>query len=331
MVAKPPRPPPLGGQGGAREFPVAETYERVTKEGTSAGAVPRRAVTSSDGVWELALAGLGILALFLPTYYDLARTVWTDPHEAHGPFIIAIAVAAGVARWRAFLQARGSAPIAGTCALIGGLLIYVLGRSQEFLVLETGSQLPVVVGVILLLKGWQGLRVYWFAVAFLFFSIVWPGWLIDKLTVPLKQAATNITVNSLYALGYPIASTGVEIQIGQYRLLVADACSGLNTMISLLSIGILFLYMIRRTNWLWNAAIILAMPFIAFFANVVRVMALTLITYHFGNRAGQSFLHDFTGVFLFAVALGLVFLLDFAIEKIVELFGRGRANRGAAS
>lgn len=307
---------------------MADTFESLAKEKASSDAPAPRAVTAGDGAWDLAIAAIGLLALFVPTYYDLARTTWTDPHEAHGPFIIAIAVAAGVARWRAFLAARGSAPIVGGVTLLFGLLLYVLGRSQEFLALETGSQLPIIAGVILLLKGWQGLRVYWFAVAFLFFSIVWPGWLIDKLTIPLKQAATDLTVNTLTSFGYPIESTGVIIQIGRYQLLVADACSGLNTMISLLSVGILFLYMIRRTNFFWNAAIIIAMPFIAFFANVLRVMALTLITYHFGDRAGQSFLHDFTGIFLFAVALGCVFLLDVAIEMGVALFKRKRVTEG---
>ena len=309
---------------------MADTFEGVAKREAATGAPPPHIVTAGDGVWDLAIAALGLLALFLPTYYDLARTTWTDPHEAHGPFIIAIAVAVGVARWRAFLAARGSAPIVGSLSLLFGLLLYVLGRSQEFLVLETGSQLPIVAGVILLLKGWQGLRVYWFAVAFLFFSIVWPGWLIDKLTVPLKQGATDITVNTLGALGYPIAATGVIIQIGRYQLLVADACSGLNTMVSLLSVGVLFLYMIRRTNPWWNAAIIIAMPFIAFFANVLRVMALTLITYHFGDKAGQSFLHDFTGIFLFGIALGFVFLLDYAIEKGVWLAKRTPSKGSAA-
>ncbi len=305
---------------------MADTYEGVTIGEAATGARPAHSVTASDGAWEFAIAAIGLLALYLPTYFDLARTTWTDPYEAHGPFIIAIAIATGVARWRQFLAARGSAPIAGFSALSFGLLLYVFGRSQEFLVLETGSQLPVIAGVILLLKGWQGLRVYWFAVAFLFFSVVWPGWLIDKLTVPLKTGATNLTVNTLDSFGYPIASTGVIIQIGRYQLLVADACSGLNTMISLLSVGVLFLYMMQRAALLWNAAIIAAMPFIAFFANVLRVMALALITYHFGDKAGQSFIHEFAGIFLFSVALAFVFLIDFLIEKGVALAKQARTE-----
>jgi exosortase B len=307
---------------------MADTLELMRPEAGPAPAPPPQAISAEDGRWELALAALGLLALFIPTYLDLARGTWTDPHEAHGPFVLAIAVGAAVARWKQFLAVRDSAPIVGTLTLVFGLLLYALGRSQEFLVIETGSVIPVVAGVLLVLKGWQGLRILWFPVVFLAFTIVWPGWVIDKLTIPLKQAASDFTVSVLSHFGYPIAATGVKIFVGKYDLLVADACSGLNTIISLLSVGVLYLYMARRNNPYWNAAIIIAMPFIAFAANVLRVMGLTLITYHFGSRAGESFLHDFTGLFLFGVALGLVFLLDSVIERGGRLVHalRGRTN-----
>jgi exosortase B len=268
--------------------------------------------------WELVLAGLGLLLLYLPTYFDLARGPWTDPHEAHGPFVLAIAIGVAVARWREFAAVRGSAPAAGLTAILFGAVVYAFARSQEFLVFETMSQIPVIAGLILVLKGWQGLRVLWFPVSFLCFTIVWPGWAIDALTLPLKRAATDFTVHTLFNFGYPISSTGVVIMVGRYQLLVADACSGLTSIFSLLSVGALYLYLMRRPALWWNLAIIVAMPFIAFAANVLRILALTLITYHFGDAAGQSFLHDFFGLFLFGVALALVFLLDMGIERAVE-------------
>jgi exosortase B len=289
-------------------------------------ALPRFGA-AEDGAWELVLVGLGLCILFVPTYCGLARGAWTDPYEAQGPFILAIAIGAAIARWPAFLAARGGAPIAGPIVLFFGLSLYALGRSQELLVLETASQVPVIAGTILMLKGWRGLRVYRFPVVFLMFTIIWPGWVIDGLTLPLKQAATDATVNLLSHFGYPIAATGVVIDIGRYQLLVADACSGLSTILSMMSIGVLYLHLMHRPG-LWNAAILVAMPFIAFAANVLRVVALTLITYHLGDRAGQSFLHDFTGLFLFAAALGLVFLLDGAIETGTRM--RSRSIAGAS-
>ena len=309
---------------------MADTYERLMQPEANRERWPMpEAARAEDGRWELALVGLGLLILFLPTYFNLARGPWTDPHEAHGPFILAIVIGAAFARWRAFLEARGSAPIAGASSILFGLLLYVLGRSQEFLVLETMSQLPIIAGAVLLLKGREGLRVLWFPIVFLAFTIVWPSWVIDKLTIPLKQAATDFTVDTLRHFGYPIDATGVIITVGRYQLLVADACSGLNTMISLLSVGVLYLYMLRRSNPFWIASILIALPFIAFAANVLRVLGLTLITYHFGERAGQSFLHDFTGLFLFGVALALVFMLDIMIERGVRIMHWLGKTKGA--
>ena len=271
---------------------------------------------------EFALIALGLAVMFLPTYYDLARGPWTNPHEAHGPFVFAIVIGTAVARWKQFLAARGSAPVAGTFAIVVGVLLYIVGRSQEFLVLETSAQVPVLVGVLLCLKGWQGLRILWFPAAFIAFTIVWPNWFIDRLTLPLKQVATNFTVSTLYNWGYPVSSTGVVIMVGAYQLQVADACSGLNTIISLMSVGVLYLYMIARTGFLRNALIIAAMPFIALAANVLRIMGLALITYHFGQAAGDSFIHQFAGLFLFAAALALVFMLDAVVEHAGGLIRR---------
>lgn len=276
---------------------------------------------------ELLLLVAGIFALFLPTYFDLAKGPWTDPHESHGPFILAIAVGTAFARRNQFCAAQGGNISLGIPLMLVGLLFYVIGRSQEFLVFETFAQLPVMAGAILCLKGRQGLRAFWFPLVFLIFTVAWPGWLIDALTLPLKQMATNFTVDTLFDLGYPISSTGVIIMVGRYQLLVADACSGLNTIISLLSVGVLYLYMTRRPGVAWNLAILIAMPFIALFANILRVAALTLITYHFGQAAGESFIHDFTGLFLFGVALASVFALDSGIEHGAKLMHWVRQNK----
>lgn len=309
---------------------MIETTEHMTTAEPSLASAHEYAAPARNVSPEFVLICLGLALLFLPTYYDLARGPWTDPHEAHGPFILAIAAGAAFARRKAFMNASGSSPIAGTLAIIIGVLFYAVGRSQEFLVLETAAQIPILAGAILCLKGWNGLRVMWFPVAFMTFVIVWPGWLIDRLTAPLKQGATDFTVSALYGAGYPISSTGVTIMAGPYQLLVADACSGLNTIISLLSVGVLYLYMVRRGGIVRNLTILIAMPFIAFAANVLRVLGLTLITYHFGESAGQSFLHDFTGLFLFGVALVMVFLLDGALEQGRQLAAWLNRRRRAA-
>ena len=205
-----------------------------------------------------------------------------------------------------------------------GLLIYVVGRSQDIILFEAGSQIVVGAAVLLLTLGWAGLRTGWFPLLFLGFMIPVPGFIIDALTGPLKHQVSVIAESLLYVAGYPIARSGVVLTIGQYQLLVADACSGLNSMFSLGALGLLYVYLTHEGIW-WKSAILLAavLP-IAFVANIVRVMILVLVTYHFGDEAGQGFVHGFAGMVLFIIALSLLFALDGAMRLLAR-----RAERRA--
>src|SRR5678810_451776 len=120
------------------------------------------------------------------------------------------------------------------------------------------------------------------------FMIPLPGFLVDAITGPLKQWISAIVVELLYDVGYPISRTGVMITIGQYQMLVADACSGLHSMYSLTALGTLFMYIMGRRSLLHNAIMLASILPIAFAANIVRVIVLVVITYHFGDAAGQG-------------------------------------------
>jgi exosortase len=100
------------------------------------------------------------------------------------------------------------------------------------------------------------------------------------------------------------------LTIGQYQLLVADACSGLHSMFSLSAMGLLYFYLIKHSSWLRNGILIAAILPMAFAANIVRVLVLVLVTYHFGNDAAQGFIHSFAGILLFIVALLGLMALD---------------------
>jgi exosortase/archaeosortase family protein len=106
----------------------------------------------------------------------------------------------------------------------------------------------------------------------------------------------------------------VVLTIGQYQLLVADACSGLNSMFTLSALGFMYLYLLRYQSWLHNGLLLLSILPVAFCANIVRVVALVLITYHFGDAAGQSFMHGFSGIVLFVIAVLILFGVDALIN-----------------
>lgn len=273
-------------------------------------APPGNTALRSIAIWWPVLLGLAVL--YGPTYYGLANGLWNSEEHAHGPIVLIVALFL-IWRNRAALlspPAGNPSPALGWPVLIFGLLVYALGRSQQILLLEVGSQIPVLIGALLITTGISAVRAMWFPLFFLLFMVPLPGFIVDAATGPLKQYISVIAENILYAVGYPIARTGVILTIGQYQLLVADACSGLHSMFSLSAMGLLYLYLMQRTSLARNLILIASILPIAFAANVVRVMILVLVTYHFGDEAGQGFVHDFAGILLFIVGLLFLFALD---------------------
>jgi exosortase B len=274
---------------------------------------------------------IGLLVLYVPTYWTLAHGIWNEDDYAHGPIILVVSL---FLAWqnRAVFVANTSAPpnrievAIGWALLVVGLLAYVLGHALEILLLEIGSQIPVILGALLITLGTKATRPLWFALFFLLFMVPLPGIVVDTATGPLKQYISVIAEQVLYAAGYPIARSGVTLSIGPYQLLVADACSGLHSMFSLTAMGLLYLYLMQRTSIARNLIIMAAILPIAFVANVVRVMVLVLVTYHLGDEAGQGFLHGFAGIMLFVIGLLSLFVLDWVLGFIFPDRPRARGQ-----
>jgi exosortase B len=260
---------------------------------------------------------IGLAAVYLPSYLALARSTWATEENGHGPIILAVFV------WLVWQQRdaliagpRLPSPLLGWASFIFGLLMFVLGRSQSIDTLEVASHIPLLLGILLLMRGWGAVRRLWFPFVFLLFLIPLPGLLVDALTGTLKQQVSVVVENLLYALGYPIARNGVVLSVGQYQLLVADACSGLNSMFSLSALGLLYLYLMPGRTRTHLAIMLAAVLPIAFAANVIRVVTLVLVTYYLGDEAGQGFAHNAAGMLLFVFALALLIGLDRALHRL---------------
>lgn len=266
----------------------------------------------------------GLIVLYIPTLIDLFRGVWSSDEQAHGPIVFAIACWLAWRKWPTMwtisLNCRGT--IAGWPVLIISLLFYAVGRSQDILLLEVGSVIGLLAAILLLTRGPKALKAQWFALFFMLFMIPLPGALVDALTMPMKMAVSYVAEHVLYGVGYPIARTGVILQIGQYKLLVADACAGLHTLFTLEALGLLYLNVVQRDSLFRNVTLACLIVPISFTANVIRVMVLTLITYHLGDEAGQGFLHGFAGMVLFLTAL----LLIMGVDRIIHAVERWRSR-----
>lgn len=267
--------------------------------------------------WLPVLAGL--LVLYVPTFYGLATGLWQLDEHAHGPIVLAIIVwLIWKERAALFCAPVRPAMVPGFVLILFGLLVYVLGRSLEVTIFEVGALAPLLAGTLLAMRGWSALRALWFAILFVAFMVPLPGVFVDALTGPLKQSVSEITVRMLYPIGLPISRDGVIITIGQYQLLVADACSGMNSMFSLSALGLLFMYLMARRSLLHNAVMLASILPIAFAANIIRVSMLILVTYYFGDEAGQGFLHGAAGMVLVLSALGVLLVLDAVLARIVK-------------
>ena len=260
-----------------------------------------------------ALLAVGWLALFGPVYLEFSRGAWQRPENGHALFVMGVMLAAIWAR----LSSTPGFPLASRPEFMQGLLVFAaglaaigLGRISEVDILTSASQSIIAFAIVLSLSGWRGVRLLWFPLVLSFFLIIWPGWLIDGATAPLKRFISELVSNGLFAAGMPVAQSGAVISAGPYELLVADACAGLKSIASLTALGVVYLYLVKRRTWQTNVAVLLALIPLAILANIIRVALLVLITLFFGYDAGQSFLHDLAGVTMFALALGGVFCVD---------------------
>lgn len=261
---------------------------------------------------------LALVILYGPSYWDLAHGLWRTDEHAHAPLIALVCVWLA---WRA--RARFAHPcrpeaFLGSIALGLGLLVYIGGRAFHIPLLEIGSQIPVFSGLLLILGGKAWLHALRFPLAFLAFMLPIPGILMDAVTSPLKTGISMGAEELLYLAGYPIARNGVTLSLSQYKLLVADACSGLYSMISLSALGLLFIHLAARNSRIHNVLLIGVLLPIAFFSNLARVVFILLATYHWGDRVGQGPIHDLAGIGVFLLALAMLFAIDAVLSRLLS-------------
>lgn len=300
-----------------------------------ADKIPQADVSKQRGIldvlrahWPI-LLGFGIMAV--PTFIRLAEQVWPMEIGAHGPIVLATGA------WLLFhirgeLAALASRPPA-LLALLGflaGVGLYAFGRPYDLIALEAAGVYVFFLAAGLLILGLRPMLANVFPFLYLAFLVPIPGWILDQLTAPLRMFVSAVSTGVLEFLGYPIDRQGIVIFIAQYRLLVEDACSGMNSLIGLVAVMLFYIYIIHRASLRYTLMLAAAIIPIAVFVNIVRVMALILLTYYAGDEVAQGFLHVTTGIVLFAAALGLTILLDALLRKFIDRRS-GRVAAGVPS
>lgn len=257
-----------------------------------------------------------LIIFYTPSYYDVYINQWSDPEQAHGPLVFLVIAYLFFIKREAFFLTEKPAHFSGWLITFLGLLLYILGRSQGISIIDLSSQIFLFSGLIVVLKGWSTLRSLWFPIFFIFFMLPLPGFVVSAITMPMKIAVSTVAEHVLYWFDYPIARSGVILQIGQYQLFVADACAGLHTLLSLEALGLLYLNLVKHDSFFRNITLALLIIPISFVANTLRVIAISLVTFYFGDEVGQGFVHGFAGMLLFVIALCLIIFIDSILQLI---------------
>ncbi|NNM77252.1 exosortase V [Sphingomonas sp. ID1715] len=268
----------------------------------------------------------GIALLLVPTIIAIATQSWTGEAGVHGPIVLATGVWLFARRWKELRDVQRSGKFGLTLAvLIPSLLLYAFSRAFGFLATEAIGLGGVFVAIFYGWFGGEAVRRMWFPMLYMAFVVPMPGWVVSTLTAPMKEYVSSSATWLLSKAGYPIVREGVTLYVAQYQLLVEDACAGLNSLISLTAISLFYIYILHNASWRYALFLMLWIVPVALLANLVRVIILVLITYHFGNAAAQGFLHSTAGLVMFATALIGIFAVDGLMTPVRKLLTRTSA------
>jgi exosortase len=310
---------------GAGFMSAASTADTPQGEGVSSPSQERVHMNRSRILIATLAVVLGFVALYGRVFVRLVENWSLDENYSHGFLIIPIA-AYFVWERRSRLSAlpdRGS--WLGLALVALSLVMLFIGILGVELFITRISMLGVVAGAILFLFGWAHLRLLAFPLLFLILMIPIPAIIFNQIAFPLQLLASRFGELALQVAGVPVLREGNVITLANTQLEVAEACSGIRSLISLLTLGIVYGYFTHPSlvvRWVLALATI---P-VAIVANGVRVAGTGILAHYYGPEAAQGFFHTFSGWLVFLVALAMLFLVHRAI-----VFVAPPARAGAAA
>jgi exosortase len=272
---------------------------------------------------------LVIVVLVGLIYYDvilhLVRDWWTDPDYSHG-FVVPLFSAYVIWSRRRQLRlepTRGS--VWGLALIIFGLGLVIVGSIGAELFLSRTSLLWLIAGLIIYFFGWRYFRLLLFPWAFLFLMIPLPAILFNQVTFPLQLLASNLATHALRFVGVPVLREGNVITLPALPLEVAEACSGIRSLISLGAVAIVYGNLLVGRNSLRLVLALAAVP-IAVLANVARIVGTGLLVQYWNPEKALGFFHEFSGWIMFMIAVGFLVLVHAAIHRLDLATGGQRCN-----
>jgi exosortase len=269
-------------------------------------------------VWSSVLLALTSI-LYAPILEQLVIQWWRDPDYGHG---LLVPLISGFVLWRQ--RGRWTKSVVkpsdfGLLVMIGGIVLLLGGSLGAELFTSRFSLLVLLTGVVLFLAGWKMLRAVSFPLGFLILMIPIPVIIYNQITFPLQLLASRVATSWLELIQVPVLREGNVLILPNYSLEVVEACSGVRSLMTLITLAVAYGYFVESRRWVRFALPILMVP-IAIISNAFRIMGTGVLTYHFGPEAAEGFFHEFSGWIIFMVALILMFVCHLILRQI----GKGK-------
>jgi exosortase len=268
----------------------------------------------------LRLVSIAVLAAFVLLYWHvfvkLVHDWWTDDNYSHGFLIVPLALYLAWERRDRFAPAAHRASVTGLAVVVGSILVLLAGILGSELFLTRISILGTVTGAVLFLFGWQRLRVLAFPIAILTLMIPLPAIIFNQIAFPLQLLASRVGEFAMTSVDIPVLREGNVLILANTTLEVAEACSGIRSLISLLTLGIMFGYFADPRGWVRTFIALSTIP-IAIVANAARVAGTGIAAHRFGPAAAEGFLHEFSGWVVFIVAFAIMMAVQRVLVRVV--------------
>src|SRR5437588_11115161 len=264
--------------------------------------------------WIAGISAL-VVGLYGPVLGPLVRDWWEDPNYGHGflvPLFAAYVLWQERDRW-SILPARPAN--SGLAIMVFAILLLIAGFLGAELFISRTSLLVMLAGLVTFLCGWKILRTIWFPLAVLVLMIPLPVLIYNQITFPLQFLSSQLAATGIDALHIPVLREGNLLILPNYTLEVVEACSGIRSLMTLLTLAICYGYLTERRTWARITLLVLAVP-IAVASNGIRIIGTGILTYFYGPGAAEGFFHAFSGWVIFVAALVLLLGTHWVLRKI---------------
>jgi exosortase len=267
-------------------------------------------------MWFAIILGLVVL-LYGGVLKALAADWWTNSDYGHGFFVPLFSSYILWHQRRRWMSCEIRPSNFGLLVMLGAVVFLVVGSLGAELFISRVSLLVLLVGLVLFLAGWKVLSVVSFPVAFLIFMIPIPMIVYNQITFPLQLIASRFATFWLEVVQVPVLRDGNILIMSDYSLEVAEACSGIRSLVSLIALAVAYGYLAESRRWVRYLLAVLMVP-IAIVSNAIRIMGAGMLAHKFGPGVAEGFLHGFSGWVLFLVGLSLMFVGHWIFRHIGE-------------